>query len=436
MRYAQGARRALRARQFDPEEIALILERFERTVPHLHFASWRVSSGTVAVDEDFIGEVLWKNNLRTEVEVALEFDQDIRISSTCRRHAGAVSSEDYRFLLALTVEAAGLTNATSPDGNVSLFEFGTSAVAAEIRFRANLDFDPTGIIRFVRSLSQETYENQRLAYGVIFSDRYSGFAPFARAFDNKRVKRLTDGFSTAIIVDTKGNIAGYTAFSVPITEGTRTSRRPWWTAGLAEATYRIRGVGTALLRSGDMVVLHNNRLQFSLRAGQWRIWNHAAILSQVRSAWSSRGAPTNIDNVLRYLYHVALDLSFRRSGGLLVLINRRSRLPDLLMSASDHVEAFSRGPAEQSLDALLTSAVVHRIDRRIIADLASLDGALVVDRTGHVLAYGAMTKSARRTSQGARTRAAIAASREGIAIKVSSDGAISFYARGDCFLEI
>lgn len=71
------------------------------------------------------------------------------------------------------------------------------------------------------------------------------------------------------------------------------------------------------------------------------------------------------------------------------------------------------------------------IDRRVIADLAGLDGALVVDRSGKVLAFGAMTKSAHSSQQGARTRAAIGASREGVVIKVSSDGNIDFVRDGN-----
>jgi DNA integrity scanning protein DisA with diadenylate cyclase activity len=177
-------------------------------------------------------------------------------------------------------------------------------------------------------------------------------------------------------------------------------------------------------------------LLFSQRAGTWRLWNHAAILARLHSLWTFSGTPGTIQRVLTFLYHVALDLSFRRSGGLLVVIAARDRLGDLLTSAGDHLKARRRGPAERALDDVLASRLVQNTDRRIVAELASLDGALVVDRMGHLLAYGAMTKSSGSATQGARTRAAVAASREGIAIKVSSDGDISFYSAGVCKLEV
>jgi hypothetical protein len=47
------------------------------------------------------------------------------------------------------------------------------------------------------------------------------------------------------------------------------------------------------------------------------------------------------------------------------------------------------------------------------------------------MAYGAMVRSSSSTStQGARSRAAVAASRLGLAMKISSDGGISVYRHG------
>ena len=58
------------------------------------------------------------------------------------------------------------------------------------------------------------------------------------------------------------------------------------------------------------------------------------------------------------------------------------------------------------------------------------DGAVVVGRDGRLLAYGAMTKSSRSAQQGARSRAALGASQEGVVIKVSTDGEIGFFRKG------
>ena len=65
--------------------------------------------------------------------------------------------------------------------------------------------------------------------------------------------------------------------------------------------------------------------------------------------------------------------------------------------------------------------------------LASLDGAIVMDRHGRLLAAGAILRHPAEESEqdgeveGARTTAALAASRFGPVLKVSEDGIITFF---------
>ncbi len=401
-------------------------------MPHIYFEEWRVDRQVD--DMSPLSEVTWTSPQRTAIKLALRLRGPIFLWTVCHNDAGTIPPEDHSFLRTLCEEAASLLRATT--GQVSLFEFGTTAVANEVQRRARLTENPVGVIRFVRSLAQESYENQRLSYGIIFSAENDGSDAFSMAFDNKRAKRLTDGFSTALLLDAELNISGYASLNIPANESAHLPRRPWWCSGLASRSLELDGVGLALVRSGDMLVVHNGRTLFTLRAGKWRIWNHAAILARLESAWSTRGHRREVERLLRYLYHVALDLSFRRSGGLLVVIARRDRIGYILTSRTDRVGAAGRGSAEKALDVLLTRKRLHNIDRRIITDLASLDGAVIIDRSGRTLAYGAMTRTAGGARQGARTRAAIAASREGLAIKVSSDGDISFFARGDLVMEL
>ena len=75
-----------------------------------------------------------------------------------------------------------------------------------------------------------------------------------------------------------------------------------------------------------------------------------------------------------------------------------------------------------------------RAQRSVLAALASLDGATVVDREGHLLAAGAILRYAvnddlQQGGEGARTTAAMAASQFGLVLKVSEDGAITFFDR-------
>lgn len=424
--FARGAVPRLSGAGLATQDVTALLERVEQAVPHLNFGRW---SARKSSEDDLESQATWKGTDNKTIEICIALS-GLALRAQCKRDDSAISRDDMRFLSALTIESSHvLKNAT--DGALSLVDFGTEAVADDLRQRADLDYDTLPLLRFVRSLGQETYENQRLSYGVVMSGlRGDEGAPVSAAFDNKRFKRISDGFSTALVVDAAGRINELLSLPVPRGEALSRRKRPWWAAGLAEAANSEDGVGVALTRNGDILVVSNGALAFTQRAGKWRKWDHAAILRRLRSQWDFRGRPLQVNDVLSYLYHLALDLSFRRSGALLVVAGSEKKATRLLTSRADRMISSVRKEPEKSLDSSLATRAIQRSDRRVAADLAGLDGALVVDRTGKLLAYGAMTQSAGSAHQGARTRAAIAASRHGVVIKVSSDGDITFFRQG------
>jgi DNA integrity scanning protein DisA with diadenylate cyclase activity len=85
---------------------------------------------------------------------------------------------------------------------------------------------------------------------------------------------------------------------------------------------------------------------------------------------------------------------------------------------------------------LLAGRTVTELDLSVLSTLASLDGAIVVDREGRLLAAGAILRHPASEQleiggiiEGARTTAAMAASKFGPVLKVSEDGEITFYDR-------
>jgi len=85
---------------------------------------------------------------------------------------------------------------------------------------------------------------------------------------------------------------------------------------------------------------------------------------------------------------------------------------------------------------LLEGRTVTDLDLSVLSTLASLDGAIVVDRAGRLLAAGAILRHPPSQQleiggniEGARTTAAMAASTFGPVLKVSEDGEITFFDR-------
>jgi hypothetical protein len=83
---------------------------------------------------------------------------------------------------------------------------------------------------------------------------------------------------------------------------------------------------------------------------------------------------------------------------------------------------------------VLTGRRVTDLDPTVLAALASLDGATVLDRNGSLIAVGAILRHFSGEPmpesgivEGARTTAAMSASRFGPVLKISEDGGITFF---------
>jgi hypothetical protein len=139
--------------------------------------------------------------------------------------------------------------------------------------------------------------------------------------------------------------------------------------------------------------------------------------------------------VAKTVYRVALDISFRRSGGLLVLVRAQNRLRTLVQrgdAAGDGKRGIEFLGLDRALD--MPGKKIDELSRRVLVELASLDGALVMARSGKLLAYAAILRTQRKRrsggAEGSRTKAAIGSSFEGLAVKISADGDIIAYRRG------
>jgi hypothetical protein len=149
--------------------------------------------------------------------------------------------------------------------------------------------------------------------------------------------------------------------------------------------------------------------------------------------------PDVIGDAVRFLYRSALDVSFRRTGGLIGLIGNRAHLGQSVLEG-DRIGHGEREELDKYLDDAITSKSIHDISRRVFVELVGLDGATIVSNTGKLLAYGAVLqpkiKGNISPAEGSRTKAAIGFSHYGLAIKISSDGDITCYDNGKSFLAI
>jgi DNA integrity scanning protein DisA with diadenylate cyclase activity len=181
-------------------------------------------------------------------------------------------------------------------------------------------------------------------------------------------------------------------------------------------------------------------LTLTYRFGRWQYGNHTHIVDLIANAARVQHVdPAEVSGVVRSIYRAALDIAFRRSGGLFVLLRNRQNLRKTVRQG-DAIGDRGRPKIDASFDGVLDDLYVQTSPRTVVAELAALDGAVVLANTGQVLAYGAVLDPQRkgrlRAAEGSRTKAAIGASNYGLAIKISSDGDITAYVGGKHLIRI
>jgi len=294
----------------------------------------------------------------------------------------------------------------------------------------------------LHTLSEQSYENKALTFGCLLDPNQTG-EPTAAAFlgefvDSKRYKALSDGFRTAYHMSTHGQVLGLVDLErFGAEQLTERHYYPDWAEPIARAS-RLGRCGIALSRQGDILVFDEGSLRFTYRYGQWQYWNHAHLVNLLRDRARAQRVPRAIlGRVVGTIYRAALDVSFRRSGGLFVILHNYRWLRELVR-VGDAIGDERRQRVDMEFDASLVDRVIQALPRTVVVELASLDGAVVLANSGRILAYGAVLYPKRagrlRGIEGSRSKAAIGASNYGLAVKISADGEITVYYAGEEFI--
>jgi hypothetical protein len=427
---------------------------FQRLLPHTKISAWT---------ENRRGKnpARWGSEERREINVCIDLTGvpsiGRAIHATVSRKTGVsgvakvVRTLDLRELdlcrriatrLAETLRKDDIRN--TPEALTALrARFDEDVVAGHLEWHHDLRLDLRTIFEALRTLAGQTYENRSIALGVIVEagDMAAAELSFPAAyFRFKKYKALTDGYRTGYVVSSTGRLIGLADLDrFNESRNTGSGMFPEWAENMARASTDGR-CGICLTRSGDILVFGDGALRFVYRFGRWRYMNHAQIVDLLRSlARVQKVPPEVVGAVTRSVYRTALDISFRRSGGLIVVLRARKHLRELVR-ARDEIGSKDREPVDDALDAALPGQFIQGISRRVLVELASLDGALVIANSGKLLTYAAILQPKQQgrvgASEGSRTKAAIGASNYGLTVKISADGEIEVFSSGKSALRV
>ncbi|WP_156403733.1 MULTISPECIES: hypothetical protein [unclassified Massilia] len=274
----------------------------------------------------------------------------------------------------------------------------------------------SSVLRQFETWSARTYEGGAITSSIGIDPNANGQGnSLAEIFKEDFSAVISNGFDTLLVVTPDCEISG---------SGQLTANQ----LGLDYVPYRLNAIADwanggrialVLNRLGEQLIFRNKRLIFAKRRGEWQYYAHEMYLRQMQ--------PPQNRLFREAIYQSCLDISFARSGGCIIVI-RSGSLGDVGRIVSESDLLFGPNPSIKSKTIrAMVGGRFQDLDRRLRQELLALDGAMVLDHLGNIVAAGAIISVSAGSEGGGRTAAAKRGSGLGLGIKISEDGAISVY---------
>jgi len=444
LQFKTGLKRKLK-RKFKThfKKLEAVLALFERTLPHVKLSKWyenasvhgaRASLRQHSQNKKIGIEVPYKEaGDKSKLSLFSEIKKKRAFSEYEREYLNSAASVTAAVIKEFNGESGEEESADIPfasanelsDKIVSTFLYKQTG----LKNRQLLD----EVLEFLKSLALRSYETHPISYGVLIhtSDEDAPTTKSAKfpadIVGEKRFQSLTDGYQTALNLGANGEIRELVVLRSKEMPGKH--YRPTWLDPLAETALKRNALGIALSRTGAILVVWKGNLILTYRSGGWLLWNHNENFAIIRDTIQTITGPQSqaVSKLAAKLYRCALDISFQRSGGLFVILTNANENLLKIISSREKLMGKGRSKGDKAIGKWIQNRGVIGLDREILTDLAALDGAVVVDRSGKILTYGAVLNTPKKglsKIHGSRSRAAHSASNYGISIKISSDGDI------------
>ena len=335
--------------------------------------------------------------------------------------------------------------AQSSSRMASFSAFGNILVARYLRGRAASNFwTPQLILSEVQSLSLQRYEGSPCTSGIVFTSEPTIF-----------VKKLDKTLYDLEGVDYQGTF-DVDFFSSPPTYRYVDGKNAFY---VVDNSRKI--IGVLRIRSPmsytvyDRAVFSHLRSVFELEAGRTFVAisnNQGTVTVQSRNGlqlrwknlfWSVCDTDIIVDFLIEFGLEVPLAtkivsllfaISDMRFGALLLVVDSDCALPRSAGSIGG--TDFSAALKELSKGKTVTQAM----ESNEILGILTSDGLTTINKDGVVLSAGDIIDLSgpgeSSVTGGGRTQAAVAASRFGVALKISEDGPITVFHKGDCVIKM
>ncbi len=333
------------------------------------------------------------------------------------------SADDKSFINCLLKKAMRIYQSEDKYNNEILKSVTTEAICEYVCSRSDFFYN---LVLTLTDWAETTYEGQRISvsFGIDLLAKGTDLV-FNDLMKKDFIKVLSNGHDSIMVYDQMGrfikhevinsdnqNVEGY----YPI----RFKNLASWS--------NEQKICVTLTKNGDILIFKKNNIVFSKRMGYWTFYQHDTVQKQMTNSALAR----KTDIILREeIYRTALDLAFSRTGGCIGVFVNSETLDGTkdLIEEQELLGVESMNPKVKILEQIICKKLFHQLDRITRLELASIDGATILDNKGNYIASGVIVKVKGGSSSGGRKAATLALCKHGLGIKISNDGYIEAYNR-------
>ncbi|MBO7527857.1 MAG: hypothetical protein J6T74_08230 [Clostridia bacterium] len=315
-------------------------------------------------------------------------------------------------------------------------------------------------IMILDSFANRTYEGKRVNFGIIInevqeSEDKSSNLHYQNMFNNDFFYVLSNGMQSCVEFDKSGYYMGHMSL-----EKLRFKPTICPYDYMSFARYCDMGrIGIVLTVQGEILLFKNRNLIYSKKRGVWSSYYHDEIIALLSNRTSQ-----SIKEIRKSLYYTALDVSFAGTGGCIVYLNKEFTeqalshidIDDVLtekhyemkriqmletpkkkglfsnsvdysmMTYDEYVKDYEKTKTS-ALKTTIAGRKFHELNRKLREELASIDGATIIDWDGTIIACGAIVRIDAGSPSGGRLAATKTLGRYGVALKISQDGTMQAF---------
>jgi hypothetical protein len=302
-------------------------------------------------------------------------------------------------------------------------------------------------IEVLRISALSSYEDKRISTGALLfgslpdvchslPPQPADALPYSSELTSIRsFHRICDGLRTIALVDARGcmvELVDIQEWAQPFIEMEPPVPAARRYRTHCQATLCGGHVCLVLTPNGEIKIFGEGVQLFNFFEGRWHLTDAVSKYQRWESAIGRK-------DLAARLFSAGLNLAEHRRGGMFVVMENPENAGQLVRGL-DLLEAGQRerAGAKNQLNYLLRKTRAAELSPAVLESIAQIDGSVVLDRDGRLLAFGAILRhrwsvdESEEIGEGGRTAAAIGASQLGNVLMVSEGGQVSFYQKGHC----